>query len=71
MYAFGVRVPQNYAESMKWDRKAAEQGLAKSQFSLGNRYMSGEGVPQDYAEAMKWFHKAAEQGHAEAQKSLA
>ena len=50
--------------------KAAEQGQAEAQYTLGFMYAKGEGVPQDYAEAMKWFRKAAEQGHAEAQHNL-
>ena len=60
----------NYTEAVKWLRKAAEQGLAKAQHSLGNRYYKGEGVPQDYTEAAKWFRKAAEQGDADAQYNL-
>ena len=43
--------------------KAAEQGDAEAQTSLGLMYDNGKGVPQDYAEAVKWYRKAAEQGH--------
>jgi clan AA aspartic protease (TIGR02281 family) len=52
---------------MKWARKAADQGLAGAQFSLGSMYLAGEGVPQNYAEAMKWYRKAADQGDETAQ----
>lgn len=48
----------------------AEQGDAKAQCSLGDRYAKGEGVAKDEAEAAKWFTKAAEQGIAEAQYNL-
>ena len=65
-YATGEGVRQDYAEAVKWYRKAAEQGYAKSQFNLGLCYVKGEGVRQDYAEAVKWFRKAAEQGDADA-----
>ena len=51
-------------------RKAAKQGVAKAQHSLGLMYERGEGVPQDDAEAVKWYRKAAEQGVAEAQYNL-
>ena len=51
-------------------RKAAEQGNASAQYSLGVMYNTGEGVPQDYQEAVSWYHKAAEQGHASAQYNL-
>lgn len=61
---------EDYAEAVKWYRKAAEQGLAVAQNDLGVCYENGEGVPQDYAEAVKWYRKAAEQGNVEAQSNL-
>jgi TPR repeat protein len=51
-------------------RKAAEQGHAEAQATLGAMYGMGRGVPQDDAEAARWTRKAAEQGHAKAQFSL-
>ena len=54
MYGNGEGVPQNYAEALKWFRKAADQGDAQGQYDLGYSYDSGKGVPQDYAEAAKW-----------------
>ncbi len=77
MYQKGKGVPQDYAEAMKWYRKAAKQGLRGAQYNLGVMYGNGLGVPQDYAEAVKWyrkaeegFRKAAEQGDAKAQYFL-
>ena len=71
MYANGQGVPQDYAEAVKWYRKAAEQGDATAQSNLGVMYEKGQGVPQDYAEAVKWWRKAAaEQGNAFAQSNL-
>jgi TPR repeat protein len=63
-------VAQDYAEAVKWYRKAAEQGDDFGQNSLGSMYEDGEGVAQDYAEAVKWYRKAAEQGNAKAQIEL-
>ena len=51
-------------------RKAAEQGDAETQFSLGRIYSLGRGVPWDSKEAAKWYRQAAEQGHARAQIML-
>lgn len=51
-------------------RKAAEQGDAVAQFTLGFAYAKGVGVTRDDAEAAKWFRKAAEQGNAAAQGIL-
>lgn len=38
MYDEGQGVTQDYAEGMKWYRKAAEQGFAKAQYNLGVMY---------------------------------
>jgi len=55
-------VKQDAAEAVRWFRKAAEQGYAGGQCSLGFIYANGQGVKQDHAEAVRWFRKAAEQG---------
>jgi TPR repeat protein len=52
-------------------RKAAGQGYAEAQLSLGLMYDKGRGVPQNYSEASKWLRKAAEQGNFLAQFTLA
>ena len=51
-------------------KKAAEQGDALSQYSLGFMYARGNGVPEDDAEAARWYRQATEQGHAAAQQNL-
>jgi hypothetical protein len=66
----GAEAPQNYAEAVKWYRKAAEQNHARAQVCLGLCYTCGVGVPEDDTEAAKWYRRAAEQGHAGAQFSL-
>ena len=66
----GLGVKEDYAEAVKWYRKAAEQGQAEAQFTLGLFYYCGNGVKQDYTEAVKWYRKAAEQGDADAQCNL-
>jgi len=58
--------PKAFQEYMK----AAEQGDAEAQHSLGLMYANGQGVTQDYKEAVKWYAKAAEKGLAGAQFSL-
>ena len=57
------------ARLLEWYEKAAEQGHAHAQNSLGVKYDKGEGLPQDAAKAVEWFQKAAEQGDADAQNS--
>jgi hypothetical protein len=53
-----------------WYLKAAEQGDAGAQFSLGAMYTKGLGVKRDQTEAFNWYHKAAEQGDTVAQSNL-
>jgi hypothetical protein len=55
----GAGVPQDYAQAALWYRKAAEQGDAEAQWSLGGLYLGGHGVPRDYAEAYFWYALAA------------
>jgi TPR repeat protein len=63
-------VDQSYADAVSWYRKAAQQGYAPSELSLGEYYQKGWGVPQDNALAAEWYRKAADQGLAEAQFNL-
>jgi len=66
--SIGVR--KDYTETIRWYRKAADQGHAKAQTVLGYMYDDGLGVPKDYAEAVRWYRKAADQGLPEAQHAL-
>jgi TPR repeat protein len=71
LYSLGKGIPQDYAEALKWYRKAAEHGdIAQAQLQLGLMYQGGLGVPQNDVEAVKWFRKAAEQNIVEAQLQL-
>ncbi|WP_052046326.1 SEL1-like repeat protein [Candidatus Paracaedibacter symbiosus] len=61
-------------ERVKWYTKAAEQGHANAQCSLGGMYLDGRaGIPKGEEadhHAVKWYTKAAEQGHANARNNL-
>ena len=59
--------PPDYATAMVFFRKAADQGNASAQFSIGRMYYSGQGVPKDDVQAVQWYRKAADQGYAVAQ----
>ena len=65
-YSLGLGIELNNEESMKWYRKAAEQGHEEA---IGFLEELGERVPaggEDGAE--KWYLKAAEQGNEEAKE---
>lgn len=70
VYYRGDGVAKDYAEAVKWYRKAAEQGLPESQNMMGVIYERGDGVPQNAVEAVAWYRKAAEQGYVPAQFEL-
>jgi len=59
MYANGQGVKADLAEAARLYTKAAEQGEAGAQYSLGALYRDGAGVPQDAAKAAYWFGRAA------------
>jgi len=51
-------------------KQSAEQGIAMSQYYLGQMYRNGDGVSKNLQEAINWYRKAAEQGNALAQYNL-
>ena len=55
-------------DAFKWHLKAAQGGLASSQYAVGRLYLTGKGTEKD--RSYKGL-KAAKQGHAEAQNELA
>jgi len=70
MYMNGRGVPQDDVTACEWYRKAADQGQANAQGSLGYGYMNGCGVPQDFVAAAQWLQKAADQGDARSKANL-
>ena len=69
-YEAGDRVPQDYAEAVKWWRLAAKQGNPLAWPRLGYAYEYGQGVLQDHVEAVKWYRLAATRGYPQAQINL-
>ena len=59
MYYKGEGVTQDYAEAVKWYRKAEEQGSSNAQFALGMCYYHGRGVSTDMLEAKKMVSKGS------------
>lgn len=66
-YDFGNGVKPNGTLAEHWYSKAAEQGHAEAQNSLGSGYLAEE----KYPEALVWYQKAAAQNHPMAINSLA
>ena len=60
----------DYATAAQWFGKAADRGLADSQFNLAVLYENGRGVTKDLQEAYKWFALAARSGDPAAARRL-
>lgn len=69
-YADGGGGATNSAEAVKWWRKAADQGDARSQLNLALWMEEGSKIPRDLVGAAKWYRKLAESGMAFAQAKL-
>jgi TPR repeat protein len=63
-------VVKDDGEGVKWFRKAAEQGYAPAQTSLGVYYYQGKGGVNSIADAYKWFLLALAQGDEAAKKNM-
>jgi localization factor PodJL len=64
----GLESKPDYQMASQWFRKAADHGIADSQYNLGILYARGIGVEQNLAESYKWFALAAAAGDADAVK---
>ena len=63
-------VKEDRAKAFELYQKAAEQGHAEAQYSLGYMYANGESVVKDNDKAVLWYGKAAAQGHQKAARFL-
>ncbi|MCR5723303.1 MAG: tetratricopeptide repeat protein [Lachnospiraceae bacterium] len=61
---YGRGVEKSYEKAIEWYEKAANQGHAEAQCSLGYMFSKGIGVKQNYIKAAEWYKKAANQGYA-------
>ena len=67
----GNGVDEDPAQAAEWFAKAADQGMAESQLTMGDLHAKGHGVVQDNELARYWYEKAASQGNEEAAAKLA
>jgi TPR repeat protein len=56
----GVVLIKSYAEAFKWYQRAARNGSAMAENSLGYLYDNGLGVTRDSKQAATWYLKAAQ-----------
>jgi hypothetical protein len=72
-YMVGVPnvLEKDEAEAYEWARKAAEQGLAKAQYTVGYFTEMGIGCRRDPLEANVWYVRGADQGEERAKHRIA
>jgi TPR repeat protein len=70
-YLNGDGVAQNFTDSARWFRLAAENGHTEAQLTLGLMYESGVGVEQDVVRSIDWILMSAQAGLPGAQYKLA
>ena len=68
LYAEGIDGKPDYATAVQWFRKAAQHGIADSQYNLGVLCARGLGTEKNPAESYKWFALAAAKGDRESAK---
>jgi len=60
-------LPHDPAESVRWYRRSAAQGVAEAQFNLAHSLATGNGTEVDNAESRRWMEQAAARGLRDAQ----
>ena len=70
LFMSGAGVPQDWSESFRWAKRAAEHGLPRAQHALGAMYELGHGTGVDYAQALHWYQAAEAQGISASANSL-
>eukprot|EP00287_Rhodomonas_sp_CCMP768_P015643 CAMPEP_0196757584 /NCGR_PEP_ID=MMETSP1091-20130531/103740_1 /TAXON_ID=302021 /ORGANISM="Rhodomonas sp., Strain CCMP768" /LENGTH=673 /DNA_ID=CAMNT_0042106367 /DNA_START=36 /DNA_END=2055 /DNA_ORIENTATION=+ len=64
-------VEKNQETAFEWFSKAAEQGNADAEYSMGFAFLSGQGAGRDLEQGRTMLHRAAEKGHAKSMRQLA
>ena len=65
-----VSLPLNVGPWFEFQRKKADNGDVRAQFTLGWLYHHGKGVTENAETAAAWYRKAANRGDARAQFNL-
>ena len=66
----GPGIPKDYKKGKEWLEKAASQGNAQAQNTLGGMYYQGIGVKLNYTQAKALYEQAANKGNKKAQYNL-
>ena len=70
LYFHGKGVAKDLTNYVVWTRKAADQGLAEAQNSIGYACETGDAGDTDLVEAYMWYQLAAKQGEPRSKVNL-
>ena len=70
MYLLSRGIQQNYDRAFYWYKKAADQGTAVAQYTIGTMHEKGQGVVRSQIEAVQWYRKASAQQYESATERL-
>jgi Sel1 repeat len=66
MYLYGIGVPRDYANAVRWFQRSAAYGNVHSMYSAAVMAENGLGTPRDLRVSRALYHDAAESGFAPA-----
>lgn len=70
-FSYGLGVPKNAEQAIKWYMQGASKGFAPSQYRLATYYERGRGIEKNLGRAKVWYQRAAMLGNVKAMHNLA
>jgi hypothetical protein len=70
-FSYGLGVPKDPEQAIKWYMQGASKGFAPSQYRLATYYERGRGVEKNLGRAKVWYQRAAMLGNVKAMHNLA
>ena len=70
-FSYGLGVPKDLDQAIKWYMQGASKGFAPSQYRLATYYERGRGIEKNLGRAKVWYQRAAMLGNVKAMHNLA
>jgi|GEM_PF-3783711 len=70
-FSYGLGVPKDPEQAVKWYMQGASKGFAPSQYRLATYYERGRGIEKNLGRAKVWYQRAAMLGNVKAMHNLA
>lgn len=70
-FSYGIGIPKDPEQAVKWYMQGASKGFAPSQYRLATYYERGRGIEKNLGRAKAWYQRAAMLGNVKAMHNLA